>query len=89
MVWTDYPGEALQNDLDLIVRHEEGEARHGNMPPLSTALDRYNNVEQAIWQDINPGKLEVIIRAHRIIEPQSYALVIRIMDKKICHRSSS
>ena len=89
LVWTDYPGEALQNDLDLIVRHEEGKERHGNMPPLSTALDRYNNVEQAIWQDIKPGKLEVIIRAHRIIEPQSYALVIRIMDNKICHRSSS
>ena len=89
LVWTDYPGEALQNDLDLIVRHEEGKERHGNMSPLSTAFDRCNNVEQVIWQGINPGKLEVIIHGHRIIEPQSYALIIRVMDNKICHHSSS
>jgi len=89
LVWTDYPGEALQNDLDLTVRHEEGKERHGNMSPLSTGFDRCNNVEQVIWQGINPGKLEVIIHAHRIIEPQSYALVIRIIDNKTCHHSSS
>ena len=82
LVWVDYPGEALQNDLDLIVRHSEGEERHGNMPPSSTDCDHYNNVEQVIWQDIKPGKVEVIIRAHRILEPQSYAFVLRVVNGK-------
>jgi subtilisin family serine protease len=79
LVWVDYPGEALQNDLDLIVRHGEGEERHGNMPPSSTECDRSNNVEQVVWQDIKPGKVEVTVRAHRILQPQSYALVVRVV----------
>ncbi len=79
LVWVDYPGEALQNDLDLIVRHGNGEERHGNMPPSSAEFDRFNNVEQIIWQDVMPGKVEVIVRAHRILHPQSYSLVVRVV----------
>ncbi|MDJ0617462.1 MAG: S8 family serine peptidase [Calothrix sp. MO_192.B10] len=79
LVWVDYPGEALQNDLDLIVRTADGEERHGNMPPSSTNFDRSNNVEQIIWNDVKPGKMEIIVRAHRILQPQSYALVVRIV----------
>jgi hypothetical protein len=78
LVWTDPPGEALQNDLDLIVRATNGIERHGNMPPSSTDFDRHNNVEQIFWSDIPVGEIEVIVRAHRIpIHPQSYSLVIR------------
>ncbi len=79
LVWVDYPGEALQNDLDLIVRHADGEEHHGNMPPSSTGFDRSNNVEQIIWKDAKPGKMEVIVRAHRILHPQSYSLVVRVV----------
>lgn len=78
LVWTDFPGEALQNDLDLILRTADGQERHGNMPANSTECDRYNNVEQVIWQNPPTGKLEIIVRAFRILQPQSYALVVRI-----------
>ncbi|MBF2062912.1 MAG: S8 family serine peptidase [Calothrix sp. C42_A2020_038] len=78
LVWTDFPGEALQNDLDLIVKTPDGQERHGNMPPSSLEFDRHNNVEQVIWANVPPPSVEVIVRAHRITQPQSYALVVRL-----------
>jgi len=78
LVWTDPPGEALQNDLDLVVRTANGEEHHGNMPPASMAFDRTNNVEQVIWPNIPPGDVEIVVRAFRIpVSTQSYALVAR------------
>jgi hypothetical protein len=78
LVWTDFPGEVLQNDLDLIVRAANGQEWHGNMPSGSTAFDRNNNVEQVIWTDIPVGDVEIVVQAHRItLHPQSYALVVR------------
>jgi hypothetical protein len=77
VVWTDAPGETLQNDLDLIVR-AGGRERHGNMSTTSTQFDRVNNVEQVIWNNVPAGSAEIIVHAHRIAQsPQSYALVIR------------
>jgi hypothetical protein len=79
LAWTDKPGESLQNDLDLIVKTADGQERHGNVSPNSTAFDRTNNVEQIVWDNISGGDIEVIVRAHRITwEPQSYALVMRV-----------
>lgn len=77
LVWTDLPGEALQNDLDLIVRSSTGQERHGNVAAISTDFDRRNNVEQIIWDSVPSGSVEVIVRAHRILAGQSYALVVR------------
>lgn len=78
LVWTDPAGEALQNDLDLIVRAAGGQERHGNMAATSAGFDRVNNVEQVLWPAIPTGIVEIIVRAHRItLFPQSYALVIR------------
>jgi subtilisin family serine protease len=80
LVWTDPPGEALQNDLDLIVRDAQGTERHGNMPPGLTTFDRTNNVEQILWEDFTPGEATIIVRAFRIpVDLQSYALVARIL----------
>lgn len=77
LVWTDPAGEALQNDLDLIVR-AGGTERHGNAAPASMAFDRVNNVEQVVWDAPPAGNIEVVVRAHRItLHPQTYALVIR------------
>ncbi|MEA5572016.1 S8 family serine peptidase [Calothrix sp. UHCC 0171] len=78
LVWTDFPGEALQNDLDLILRTADGQERHGNMPATSTEFDRKNNIEQVIWTDVPAGKAEAIVRAFRIVQEQSYALVVRV-----------
>lgn len=78
LVWTDPPGETLQNDLDLIVRSANGQERHGNRTATSTRFDRVNNVEQVTWTDVPSGSAEIIVRAHRVVQfPQPYALVIR------------
>ncbi len=78
LVWTDPPGESLQNDLDLIVRSPGGEERHGNMPASSAGFDRTNNVEQVVWESAAAGDFEIVVRAHRVtVFPQSYALVVR------------
>jgi serine protease AprX len=79
LVWTDPPGEALQNDLDLIVRGADGKERHGNMRGTSSKFDRVNNVEQVIWPNAPVGTVKIVVRAYRAILPQSYALVIRVV----------
>lgn len=78
LVWSDPPGAALQNDLDLIVRASDGNERHGNMG-AAEGFDRFNNVEQVRWQKMPPGRAEVIVRAFRITNfPQPYAYAWRI-----------
>jgi len=78
LVWSDPPGAALQNDLDLIVRAPGGEERHGNMG-TSPDFDRLNNVEQAMWANMPPGAAEIVVRAFRITNfPQPYAYAWRI-----------
>ncbi|MFG2332868.1 S8 family serine peptidase [Streptomyces sp. NPDC048604] len=78
LVWTDPPGAALQNDLDLIVR-TGGQERHGNMG-TGLGFDRVNNVEQVRWHDVPAGEAEVVVRAHRITRfAQPYAVAWRIL----------
>jgi len=83
LVWTDPPGEALQNDLDLIVsmiRDGNTLVRHGNMPPEVASFDRTNNVEQVFWENAIPGDVQITVRAFRIpVSPQPYALVARAL----------
>ncbi|AOK59197.1 hypothetical protein [Burkholderia ubonensis] len=78
LVWTDAPGAALQNDLDLIVRAADGQERHGSMAPGSADFDRSNNVEQVIWAGVPKGEVEIVVRAFRVTTPQNYALVVRL-----------
>ena len=79
LVWTDPPGEALQNDLDLIVRAANGKERHGNMTANSKRFDRLNNVEQVTWRNLPVGDLEIVVRAWRVTQiAQSYALAVRL-----------
>ena len=79
LVWTDPPGEALQNDLDLIVRVNSGKERHGNMTANSKKYDRTNNIEQVVWNNLPVGNVEIVVRAWRITQlAQSYALVARL-----------
>ncbi|MGW9497921.1 S8 family serine peptidase [Streptomyces prasinus] len=78
LVWTDPPGAALQNDLDLVVRTADGRERHGNMG-TSAGFDRTNNVEQVRWDGIPAGDVEVVVHAHRITRfPQPCAFAWRI-----------
>ncbi|KAB2569473.1 hypothetical protein DBV05_g11856 [Lasiodiplodia theobromae] len=79
LVYTDRPGEGLQNDLNLIVKTPDGIERHGNMG-TAEEFDRYNNVEQIVWRDIPQGKVEVTVRAARVLtNQQDYALVWRVI----------
>jgi hypothetical protein len=80
LVWTDPSGEALQNDLDLVVRNAAGQEFHGNMPAGSTNFDRVNNVEQIIFQTATPDQITVTVQCFRATVPQSYALVVRIQN---------
>jgi hypothetical protein len=78
LVWTDFPGEVLQNDLDLIVRAPDGSERHGNVDPASSAFDRTNNVEQVEWLNAPAGDYEISVVAYRAaVHPQNFALVVR------------
>ena len=59
------------------------------MDPTSTDFDRTNNVEQVLWENIQPGSVSVIVRAFHITSLlQSYALVIRIQEKKEGEKAS-
>jgi serine protease AprX len=77
LVWTDPAGEALQNDLDLVVQNSAGQEWHGNMPVGSTDFDRMNNVEQVMWSPGSPDSFIVTVRCFRAVSPQTYALVVR------------
>ena len=78
LVWSDPPGAALQNDLDLIVRASDGTERHGNMG-TGKGFDRLNNVEQVWWANMPAGPAEILVSAHRITRfPQPYAFAWRI-----------
>ena len=78
LVWSDPPGAALQNDLDLIVKAASGAERHGNAG-TTKSFDRVNNVEQIVWTNIPPGHADIIVRAHRITRfAQPYAYAWRI-----------
>lgn len=79
LAWTDFPGEVLQNDLDLIVAAGDA-VWHGNMPAGSTEFDRTNNVEQVVLGALPAGKVDLTVRAHRVtIGPQPFALVARAL----------
>jgi hypothetical protein len=76
LVWSDRPGERLQNDLDLIVIAADGTERHGNMG-TKAGFDRSNNVEQIVWTDMPPGEAKIIVYAYHIFSkkfPQPYAV---------------
>jgi len=77
LVWSDRPGERLQNDLDLIVIAADGTERHGNMG-TKAGFDRSNNVEQVVWTNMPPGEAKIIVYAFHIFSrrfPQPYAVV--------------
>jgi serine protease AprX len=77
LVWTDPRGEALQNDLDLIVKTPDGREFHGSVAAGSIAFDRSNNVEQVVVPVAAAGTATITVRAFRAVSPQSYALVVR------------
>jgi len=81
LVWSDPPGENLQNDLDLIVIAANDVERHGNMG-VSSGFDTANNVEQISWARVPPGPVKVVVRAFRITQfAQPFAVAWKL-DKR-------
>ena len=78
LVWTDPAGDALQNDLDLVVKTPDGQELHGNVAAGAPGFDRSNNVEQVVVPNIAAGTATITVRAFRAVTPQSYALVVRV-----------
>ncbi len=79
LVWTDYPGRTLVNDLDLTIISPNGEKFYGNdfIAPFDTAHDRVNNVEQVLVSFPTRGKYTFEVEAANIPQKiQDFALVI-------------
>lgn len=78
LCWYDAPGEALINDLDLVLLDAlDNTVAWGNHTPGETgAPDRVNNVE-CIDRELGAGTWTVQIRAVNVpLGPQSWALAI-------------
>ncbi|KAF8447055.1 peptidase S8/S53 domain-containing protein [Terfezia claveryi] len=79
LVYTDLPGQILQNRLLLTLVHH-GEQRHGN---IFEGVMRFNNVQQVVWDDIPAGDVTLRVEAQHIVgqdERQTFAIVWRLYD---------
>jgi serine protease AprX len=78
MVYTDYPGTTLINNLNLIVTDPNGKRYHGNVfeKPFDSKFDTSNNVEAVFIANPTLGKYKIEIIGSNIIEQtQDFALV--------------
>jgi serine protease AprX len=78
MVYTDYPGTALINNLNLIVTDPHGKRYHGNVfeEPFDSKFDTSNNVEAVYIENPTTGIYKIeIIGANIIEQSQDFALV--------------
>ncbi|KAH9905109.1 peptidase S8/S53 domain-containing protein [Xylariomycetidae sp. FL2044] len=81
LAYTDMPGAALQNNLNLSVTTADGITRNGNCGS-SKLTDRWNNVEQVIWKGIPPGQATITVSCDRWMADQDYALVWRVLPNE-------
>ncbi|MBS1876105.1 MAG: S8 family serine peptidase [Acidobacteria bacterium] len=80
LAYTDVPGRALQNNLDLIVQHRPtGRKWTGNsgLPDALTPLDATNNVEKVSIDHPPAGDYVIQVVASNLLKPpQDFALVV-------------
>lgn len=82
LVWTDVPGRAIQNDLDLFLEHyDQGQKEKWTGNPdarrLMRSPDRENNVEIVRLENPKPGNYLIQVSAHNILRgTQDFALVV-------------
>lgn len=83
LAYSDAPGAALQNDLNLIVVTGNKE-RHGNQGAheynvdSTNGFDRVNNIEQVIWEGITGDEAVIVIKGYRLTtDQQPFAYVWR------------
>lgn len=82
LAYTDVPGPALQNNLNLQVISKDGVTRNGNRGS-SKYFDNNNNVEQITWKGITPGEATIVVKCSALTShTQDYALVWRIIPSE-------
>lgn len=81
LVYADFPGKRLSNDLNLAVVAGDKE-RHGNQGNQDFSVgstqpfDRVNNVEQVLWPSVPGMEINIVVRAFRLTQdevPFAYA----------------
>jgi serine protease AprX len=79
LVWTDAPGRALQNNLNLLVETPAGKKVAGNekLPMALGPVDEENNVEVVRFDAPVAGKYRIQISASNLLTAsQDFALVV-------------
>lgn len=76
LVWSDFPGQRLVNNLTLLVRLPGGKYLAGNDFADKGELDRANNVESVLLENPAPGAYTIEVVGSEVQEgPQDFALV--------------
>lgn len=77
MVYTDFPGDILINNLNLLVKAPDGSTFRGNDFQGSGNLDKLNNVEGVLVSQAIAGRWVITVFGSEIVQsPQDFALVI-------------
>ncbi len=78
LAYSDYPGESLVNDLNLILTAPDGTKRTGNQSPEKTlTLDAANNVEVIHIRKPQAGAWKLEVVGSNVPQgPQPFALVV-------------
>jgi subtilisin family serine protease len=79
LVWTDAPGRALQNNLNLLVETPAGQKIAGNekLPMALGPIDQENNVEIVRFEMPPGGTYRIQIAASNLLtDSQDFALVV-------------
>ncbi len=79
LAYSDYPGDTLVNNLNLVVTAPDGSIRVGNQAEGGpAAFDAANNVEVVHVSDPQPGEWTVDVIGSNVPQgPQPFALVVR------------
>jgi hypothetical protein len=79
LAFSDYPGLALVNNLNLIARSPEGRVYAGNRPAGGTLdMDTANNVEVIEVARPTPGRWRIVVVGSNVPHgPQGFALACR------------
>jgi hypothetical protein len=77
MAYTDPPGRALQNNLNLFLQLPNGKKLFGNMglPQGMNRPDATNNVEVIRLDNAPAGRYLIQVVVSNLLEPQDFALV--------------
>jgi len=79
LAYTDYPGNSIINNINLIVTTPNGKDYYGNQasPPYDSAFDSSNNVETVYISEPIPGQYKVTALASDVsVGPKDFSLVI-------------